>query len=230
MQYSEERKAKMNRYDWIEEMSENDADLFKRAIRRLLDSTFILKEKDEVLYSYIKRSSNQVNISEYLKVIGYNLEVSDDFGVAMLKQNESDDDNYGLKRVSFKAFTGDETAILMNLWEIYLAKLETQLTVFTTYGDLISRIKFYDLDIKTTVIINSLRVLKRFSLIDFNSSDLTNNNISSEMPIRLYPSLMFCMNTDQMRAIMEEYMSDLEVINTADEELDSDIEEVDGSL
>lgn len=219
----------MDKFEWLENMTENEADLFKRVIRRLLDNTFIIKEKDEALYQFVKRSSNQLNISDYLKVIGYDITVSDEFGLVMLRQGDSDDDNAGLKRVSFKQFTGDETAILLILWEIYLAKLESQLNVYTTYGDLISRIKFYNLDIKTTVIVNALRVLKRFSLIDFNSSDLT-NSITEDLPIRLYPSLMFCMDADQMRTIMKEYVGDLEADQMEDVELDEDIEDEEAEL
>ena len=36
--------------------------LFKRCIRKLLDSTFIVGDKDEKLYSFISRESNRQDI------------------------------------------------------------------------------------------------------------------------------------------------------------------------
>ena len=41
--------------------------LFKRCIRKLLSSTFILRDKDEKLYAFISRESNRQDISEYLR-------------------------------------------------------------------------------------------------------------------------------------------------------------------
>lgn len=37
--------------------------LFKRCVRKLLDSTFIVGDKDEKLYSFISRESNRQDIS-----------------------------------------------------------------------------------------------------------------------------------------------------------------------
>ena len=46
---------------------------FKRCIRKLLDSTFIVEEKDEKLYAFISRESNQQDISDYLRMIGFDV-------------------------------------------------------------------------------------------------------------------------------------------------------------
>ena len=51
---------------------ENNA-LFKRCIRKLLDSTFIVGDKDEKLYSFIARESNRQDISDYLRMIGFDV-------------------------------------------------------------------------------------------------------------------------------------------------------------
>jgi len=38
---------------------------FKRCIRKLLDSTFIVEEKDEKLYAFISRESNRLFVNSW---------------------------------------------------------------------------------------------------------------------------------------------------------------------
>ena len=74
--------------------------LFKRCIRKLLDSTFIVGDKDEKLYSFISRESNRQDISDYLRMIGFDVLVDTNVRVAMLKPHESDEETVGLKRAN----------------------------------------------------------------------------------------------------------------------------------
>ena len=50
-------------------IKEENGILFKRCIRKLLSSTFILRDKDEKLYAFAARESNRQDISEYLRMI-----------------------------------------------------------------------------------------------------------------------------------------------------------------
>ena len=65
--------------------------LFKRCIRKLLDSTFIVGEKEEKLYSFISRESNRQDISDYLRMIGFDVLVDTNVRIAMLKPYEADE-------------------------------------------------------------------------------------------------------------------------------------------
>ena len=46
-------------------IKEENNHLFKRCVRKLLESTFILREKDEKFYQFVSRESNRQDISEY---------------------------------------------------------------------------------------------------------------------------------------------------------------------
>lgn len=48
----------MNDFGFMGKMKEEDAYLFKRCIRKMLDATFIVADKDEKLYDYISSESN----------------------------------------------------------------------------------------------------------------------------------------------------------------------------
>ncbi len=54
-------------------IKEENVHLFKRCIRKLLESTFILRDKDEKLYQFASRESNRQDISEYLRMIGFDV-------------------------------------------------------------------------------------------------------------------------------------------------------------
>ena len=214
----------MTDFSWINEMTDNEKDQFQKVIRKLLGHTFIVKEKDPTLYQFIKRSSNQINISEYLEMMGYTLIVTDDVGVAKLELSEDSDDTAVSKNENFQRFTTDEVVILLILIQMYLSKMRTALQSYTTYGELINRIKYHERKIGTTAIANSLRTLKKFNLVDFSSSENTNNT-SEDMAIKLYPSLLFCMSSEQMLSVIKEKLSDIDVTNDdVIEDVDLDLE------
>lgn len=62
-------------------IKEESIHLFKRCIRKLLESTFILRDKDEKLYQFVSRESNRQDISEYLRMIGFDVIVEEKTGV-----------------------------------------------------------------------------------------------------------------------------------------------------
>ena len=78
----------MGDFSFMNRMSDEDANLFKRCIRRLLDVTFIVADKDEKMYDFVAAESNQYDINTYLAAIGYKVVVEERMGVAMLQQND----------------------------------------------------------------------------------------------------------------------------------------------
>ena len=76
-------------------IEEENSHLFKRCIRKLLESTFILRDKDEKLYQFVSRESNRQDISEYLRMIGFDVILEEKTGVCMLTASEEDADTAG---------------------------------------------------------------------------------------------------------------------------------------
>ena len=95
---------------------------FKRCIRKLLDSTFIVEEKDEKLYAFISRESNQQDISDYLRMIGFDVLVDTNVRIAMLKPHEADEEAVGLKRANVVSFTTEKYICFLccgrSIWRI----------------------------------------------------------------------------------------------------------------
>lgn len=186
--------------------------LFKRCIRKLLDSTFIVGDKDEKLYSFISRESNRQDISDYLRMIGFDVLVDTNVRIAMLKLHEADEEVVGLKRANVVSFTNEQYHLLLVLWEIYLENLGYNDENVVMRGDLIDKIKAYEVDVDKSRLSSAMKIFKKYDLIDYDIKDE-----SEEAIITLYPSLQFGWNIAQFQTVTAEYMKSTVV--TDDEEV-----------
>ena len=197
-------------------IKEENGILFKRCIRKLLSSTFILRDKDEKLYAFVSRESNRQDISEYLRMIGFDVMVEDKSGVCMLCMSEEDEETVGLKRANVVAFTTTQYHLLLVLWKIYLENLGYSEGNFITKGDLVDKILSYGEIASKQELSGALKLFKKYSLINFSD-----NEEGEDMLIQLYPSLQFGWDIPQFEAVVSEY------IKTEDAEAEDEEEEGD---
>lgn len=175
--------------------------LFKRCVRKLLDSTFIVGDKDEKLYSFISRESNRQDISDYLRMIGFDVFVDTNVKIAMLKPYEADEDAVGLKRANVVSFTTEQYHLLLVLWEVYLENLGYSEENVVMRGDLIDKIKAYEVDVDKSRLSAAMKIFKKYDLIDYDIKDESEDAI-----ITLYPSLQFGWDIAQFQTVAAEYM------------------------
>lgn len=190
----------MNDFSFMKKMNEEDSYLFKRCIRKMLDTTFIVADKDEKLYDFISSESNQYDVNTYLSAIGYKVVVEDRMKVAMLQQADEDIDTVGLKRINLYRFDVKQVRLLMVLWLLFLERVGYSNGVYVTVGNIIDKCKMYQINMKPADFKDCYRIFKKFSLIDYG-----NDIITEEGKVRLYPSLQFCMDINQLKQVMEEY-------------------------
>ena len=182
-------------------IKEENGILFKRCIRKLLSSTFILRDKDEKLYAFAARESNRQDISEYLRMIGFDVMVEDKSGVCMLCMSEEDEEAVGLKRANVVSFTTVQYHLLLVLWKIYLENLGYSEGNFITKGDLVDKILSYGEIASKQELSGALKLFKKYSLINFSD-----NEEGEDMLIQLYPSLQFGWDIPQFEAVVSEYI------------------------
>lgn len=204
-------------YDFLEKLRDDELLKFKRCVRKLLDSTFIVADKDPLLFDYLSYSSNRIDISSYLKIMGYDIVVDDKFKYAMLIQNEADVDTVGLKKISHVNFSNNEVLTLLVLWMLFLERFGKADNTYVEFGDIIDMQKQYAISMSPNELKNALRTFKRFSLINYNESD-----IKSDTVVTLYPTLQFAMDKEQFMCVVKEMIADL---NGAEFEEDYNIEE-----
>lgn len=186
--------------------------LFKRCIRKLLDSTFIVGDKDEKLYAFISRESNRQDISDYLRMIGFDVLVDTNVRIAMLRQHEADEESVGLKRANVLTFSTEQYHILLVLWEIYLENLGFSDENTVLRGDFIDKLKAYEVDADKRVLSAAMKLFKKYDLIDYDLKDETEDAV-----ITLYPSLQFGWNLAQFQTVSAEYIK-----NEQNEDYDND--------
>lgn len=194
-------------------IKEENGILFKRCIRKLLSSTFILRDKDEKLYAFVSRESNRQDISEYLRIIGLDVMVEDKSGVCMLCMSEEDEETVGLKRANVVSFTTTQYHLLLVLWKIYLENLGYSEGNFITKGDLIDKILSYGDIASKQELSAALKLFKKYSLINFSD-----NEEGEDMLIQLYPSLQFGWDIPQFEAVVNEYIKEEDTAAQSDDE------------
>lgn len=195
-------------------VKEENGLLFKKCIRKLLESTFILQERDGKLYDFVSRESNWQDMSEYLRIIGFDLLVDDKAGVAMLIASEADMETVGLKRANVVTFTNLQYHLLLVLWKVYLENLGCNEGNFVTKGDLIDKIRDYGVLVVRTELNAAFKLFKKYSLINYSEEEE-----GEDMKIQLYPSLQFGWDLPQFKAVAGEYLKeDGESEKTAEDE------------
>lgn len=194
---------------------ETESLMFKKAIRHLLNSTFVLKEKEEKLYRYIARESNRFEISQYLQVIGYDILVEEKAGVAMLILSEQDEDAEGLRRANVIQFTSLQYHLLLVLWQTYLSGFGD--SDYIEMGTLIDRLQSFGLEVGGQELRAALRLFKKYMLIYFNE-----NEKGETAKIRLYPSLQFGWDLPQFKTVADEILGAEEAEEETDDTNDAD--------
>lgn len=218
----------MGEFDFLDRMKDEEEVLFKRCIRRLLDVTFIIEDRDEKLYQYISVESNYYDVSTFLRKIGYDVIVEDKLKVAMLVQNEADLDTVGIKRSNLVSFDGKQIQMLLALWLLYLEKVGFSEEIYVTIGDVVDKCKVYGMELAPSEFKAAFKVFKRFSLISYDE-----NETGEDSKVKLYPSLQFCMDIPQLKQVMREYLPegqfDLEEAESeeAGEGMEGDLEDFD---
>ncbi len=184
-------------------IKEENSKIFKRSVRKLLDGTFVLRERDERFYNFLARESNRQDVSAYLRVIGFDILLDTKAGVAMLIASEDDADTVGLKRANVVTFTTLQYHLLLVLWKTYLEGVGYNEGVFVSKGDLIDKIKSYGINLVKSDLNIALKLFKKYSLINYSDADEAKEE---GLEIRLYPSLQFGWDLLQFKTAVEEYL------------------------
>lgn len=182
-------------------IKEENGNLFKRCVRKLLEATFILRDKDQKLYAFVSRESNRQDISEYLRIMGFDLLIENKAGVAMLIASEADEDTVGLKRANVISFSTLQYHLLLVLWKTYLENLGISEGNFVSRGDLIDKIQSYGISLVKAELNAAFKLFKRYSLINYDE-----NEKGEDALIQLYPSLQFGWDIPQFQTVVNEYL------------------------
>ncbi len=212
--------------DW-ELLSSREKELFQRVCRRLLKSTFVVKEKDEdnkKLYTFVAK--NEETVRSYFGYMGFDIIVDRDTGVTMLVNSGDASDSGRIQANRIKLRKAD-TVVLCCLWTVYVDRIRRgslSKGIVITLFDLKQELEKFgfreDFDGKT-LMSDILKLFTKYNLIDV-SGKIGDPDCS----IRIYPSIQFSLDSTEFQNFVQETGRKLKLAKSS---LDEDEEDGEAS-
>lgn len=195
-----------------QELTETKKERFSRVCNKILDKNFILRQKQSDKEDYYFVVENLTLFQDYFQLMDYSVThyVADQI-IAL--STEADRNRTKLRR--------NDTIILLVLRLLYQKKSKevTQLNqILVSIGEIheeLERTSLFKGRFPKTDLQITMRMLKSFSLIDFQSSNLFNEDTR----IEIYPSLLRVVNIDDMNRLEKQLSS---YSNGGDDDEDDD--------
>lgn len=177
-------------------MLQREKDEFKRICNRLLSYCFLCKGNVTNRSDYYFVLKYRSLFQEYLGILGYRLEINEEYGVIQLT-NPQNYNRYNLKL--------NESVVLLILRILYDEKkreLSVSDEVIVILGDI--QDKFLSLQIREkmidkTTMRNALHLFRRFQLIEILDKDLSNE----ESRILIYDAIMMAVRIEDVKQAYE---------------------------
>ena len=215
----------MNFEAW-EDFTSSEKELFQRACRRLLKTTFIVRDRNDdskKLYSFI--SKNEQAFSEYFSFMGFDVTVDKDNGVVMFINGNSTGEN-GKLQANRIALKKNESIVLCCLWTLYLDRVRTgslQKKIIVTVFDLRNELEKYGLKDEfdgKSIFIDILKLFSKFSLLD-----VSGKIGEPDCQIILNPSIQFALNIESFKDFVAGATDKMKKLDASDDEEEEEVDE-----
>lgn len=180
----------------LEGMLQKDKDEFKRICNRLLGNCFICKGNQTSRSDYYFVLKYRDRFRTYLDVLGYRLEINEEYGVIQLTNPQ----NYN--HLNLKLFESIILLILRILYDEKKRELSASDEVIVNLGDIQDKylsLKIRDKMIDRTTMRNALSLFRRFQLVETLDKDLSNE----ESRILIYDSILMAVRVEDIRQAHE---------------------------
>lgn len=199
---------------FLEGMLQRDKDEFSRICNRLLSNCFLCKSNITNRSDYYFVLKYKDKFSEYLSLLGYRLEINEEYGVVQLTNPQ----NYNHQNL--KLYESIVLLILRILFDEKKRELSVSDEVIVTVGDIHDKflsLKIRDKMIDRTVLRNIVSLLKKFNLIDVLDKDLS----QEEARIIIYDSILMAVRVEDIRHAYDK-LENYRKGDKKDEEIDED--------
>lgn len=180
----------------LEGMLQRDKDEFKRVCNKLLSTCFICRKSETNKADYYFVIKYKEKFSEYLDILGYRLEINEEYGVIQLTNPQ----NYN--RLNLKLFESVILLILRILYDEKKRELSVSDEVIVMLGDIQDRflsLKIRDKMIDKTTMRNTLYLFRKFQLIEI----LDRNMGDEESRILIYDSILMAVRVEDIQQAYE---------------------------
>ena len=179
----------------FEGMLQKDRDEFRRVCNKLMSTCFICKQNADTKSEYYFILRQRPVFERYLDVLGYTLEINEEYGVVQLVNCE----NYN--HAHLKLY---ESIILLILRILYdEKKRELSLSdVVINVGDIQEKylsLKIREKQIDKTTMNNALRLFKRYNLVALLDKDL----FQEDSRIVIYDSILMAVRVEDIKRVSD---------------------------
>ena len=179
----------------FEGMLQKDKDEFRRVCNKLMSTCFICRQNADTKSEYYFILRQKPVFVRYLDVLGYTLEINEEYGVIQLVNRE----NYN--HLHLKLY---ESIILLILRILYdEKKRELSLSdVVINVGDIQEKylsLKIREKQIDKTTMNNALRLFKRYNLVALLDKDLW----KEESRIVIYDSILMAVRVEDIKRVYD---------------------------
>ncbi len=182
--------------DFLEGMLQKDKDEFVRISNRLLGSCFVCKRNETSRRDYYFITQHREKFSQYLSVLGYRLEINEEYGVVQLTNPQ----NYN--RYNMKLFESVILLILRILYDEKKRELSVSDEVIINMGDIHEKfltLKIRDKMMDKTTLRNAISTMRRFQLVEVLDKELSNQ----DSRLIIYDSILMAVRVEDIRQAYE---------------------------
>lgn len=186
---------------------------FSKIVNRLLNESFLIREKDEDKDDYYKAIDAIDELNNYLSIMDYEVIYDKDINLIYIKSLDNKN------RIHLTKFV---TIVLLLLRvEYFKASKKASLTdlVSITFDELkqvVKKTNIYKDEKSTNEYLEALKELKRLKIVNYK----VGNDFSGETRIFIYPSILYVVsieNVENLSNLLKKYLGD-----NKDEEVNED--------
>lgn len=196
----------------LEGMLQKEQDEFRRICNKLINICFLCKQNDTTKTDYYFVLKHREKFVQLLETLGYRIEINEEYGVVQLTNA------LNTNRQNLKLYESIVLLILRILYDEKKRELSISDEVIVNLGDIQDKflsLKIRDKMIDKTTMGNTLRLLRRYQLVEILDNDLKNE----ESRILVYNAILLAVRVEDINSVYEK----IEVYrkgNPNDEEID----------
>lgn len=203
-----------NFYNQYNALNDTKKDKFARLCDKLLDDNFIYGQLSNDKDDYYSILENREVIEAYFSLIDFQLN-HDDINKIFFLKSSADRNRVRLKKM--------ETVLLILLRRFYYIKnkesVDSNTNISIAFDELIDSINqsgTFKATIVKTQLLESMRILKRYKIINFDVNNLETNNV-----IEIFPTIAFVVQPNDIESLndkLKAYISKGDLDDEADED------------
>ncbi len=182
--------------DFLEGMLQKDKGEFTRICNRLLGNCFVCKRNEATKGDYYFIMKYREKFSGYLSVLGYRLEINEEYGVVQLTNPL----NYN--RYNMKLFESVILLILRIMYDEKKRELSASDEVIINMGDIHEKflsLKIRDKMMDKTTLRNAISTMRRFQLVEVLDRELSNE----DSRLIIYDSILMAVRVEDIKQAYE---------------------------